>query len=74
MRTTLIIEDTVFKRSKKYAIENGLSLSQLTTQALREVLREYKSELLGTDFKMPVYGGGETRDTSPEAIASIRDA
>ena len=73
MRTTLVIDDYVLKEAKRRAVEVGVSLSELTTIALREALR--KREQVGTrsTFVMPTYGSARKQDSSVEAIAELRD-
>ena len=71
MRTTLVIEDSVFTAAKRRAVESGMTLSELTTRSLREALRPQTSA--PARFYMPVYGEGTVRETTPEEIAALRD-
>jgi len=73
MRTTLIIDDSVFNAAKRRALESGVTLSDLATQALREVLRKRTPDAPAALFLMPVYGRGNVRATSPAELAALRD-
>jgi len=55
MRTTVIIDDAIFRKAKRAAAESGCTLSDLVNQALSSALakrREPRPEL-----QMVVYGG-----------------
>jgi hypothetical protein len=73
MRTTLIIDSHVLKEAKRRALESGLSLSELTTMALRETLRKREQPPYRSRFSMPTYGSGAKRASSPREIAGFRD-
>jgi hypothetical protein len=73
MRTTLVIDDHVVMEAKRQALEAGLSLSELTTMALREALRKRSHRTQPSPFSMPTYGSGVKRDSSPSEIADLRD-
>jgi len=73
MRTTLVIEDAVYLADKRRALEVGLTLSDLTTQAPREALRSRTPETPSARFSMPVQGGGAIRATSSSEMAALRD-
>ena len=73
MRTTLVIDDSVFAAAKRRAVEAGLTLSELTTRSLREALRPRAATAAATQFFMPVHGGGIVRETSPIELAALRD-
>jgi hypothetical protein len=73
MRTTLVIDDTVFAAAKRRAVESGLTLSELTTRSLRESLRPQASAAAVSRFCMPVHGGDNLRDTTPADLAELRD-
>ena len=72
MRTTLILEDSVFHKAKKQAVQAGTTLSALTNSALRHFLmhQSVKEKAL---FVMPVFGGGRKYHQTPEDLATIRD-
>ena len=73
MRTTLVIDDHVVMEAKRQALEAGLSLSELTTMALRETLRKRSHPAQPSPFSMPTCGAGVKRDSSPGEIADLRD-
>jgi len=73
MRTTLLIDNAVFAASKRRAVDEGVTLSHLVTQALREALRQRAKEAAVSCFSMPVYGGANAKETSPAELASLRD-
>ena len=73
MRTTLVIDDHVFTEAKRHAVDVGLSLSELTTLALRDTLRKRDQIHHEPPYTMPTYGAGSTRDSSTEALADLRD-
>ena len=73
MRTTLIIDDHVLKEAKRHAIEAGMSVSELTTLALRETLRNRNRPAHRGRFSLPTYGAGSRRDSSPQHLADLRD-
>jgi len=73
VRTTLIIDDNVFAASKRRAIEEGVTLSDLTTEALREALRKKRTQQPSGHFVMPVFGGTIDKEYSPSDLAALRD-
>ena len=44
MRTTVRLDDQLLKEAKKYALENGCTLTQLLEQSLRETLSRSKNQ------------------------------
>jgi len=72
MRTTLVIEDSLFHKAKKRAVESGTTLSDLANSALRVFL-------MGTSareeqpFMMPVFGSGKKFHQTPADFAKLRD-
>lgn len=54
MRSTLVIEDDLFKRAKRRAAERGTTLSDVVNQALRESLA--KPEARAQPFHMTTFG------------------
>ena len=74
MRTTLEIEDEVFRRAKVRAAEAGRTLGELVTAALRNSLDESPHRSEATPFVMPVFGHPSHRlDRSPSSLAELRD-
>lgn len=55
VRTTLVIDDAVFRRAKEAAARGGTTLGALVEQALREYLRETR-EIAPGPFRMQTYG------------------
>jgi hypothetical protein len=73
MRTTLEIDDAVFRQAKKRAAERGRTLGQLVSEALRESLRADVRED-SAPFVMPVYGSeGAAVSRTPASLAALRD-
>lgn len=73
MRTTLIIDDPVFKQAKKFALENGLTLGSLTSQALQEHIQKHHQPRRNEKFLMPIFGGLTSVTHSLEEITKLRD-
>ena len=58
MKTTLLIEDAVFRRVKERAAAMDTTMSDLVTQSLRLYLDYLGSRAPGTQpFSMPVFKG-----------------
>ena len=74
MRTTLVLDDPIFEKAKKKSAEMGVTLSELTTAALREFLFT-RSVTTGNRkrFLMPVVGESENIHQDPQALARLRD-
>ena len=73
MRTTLEIEDEVFRRAKVRAAEVGSTLGELVTLALRDAL-EPRGAAVESRFVMPIFGDASSYfDRSPAALAELRD-
>ena len=73
VRTTLVIDDHVFMEAKRQAVDAGLTLSELTTMALRDALRKRDYPARQAPFSLPTYGDGTRQHTSPQEIAELRD-
>ena len=54
MRTTLVIEDELFRRTKHRAAERNTSLSDVVNDALRTYLAREVSD--ATPFRLVIYG------------------
>jgi hypothetical protein len=76
MRTTLVLDDPVFLKAKKKAADLGVTLSELTTTALRNLLhsKEGPGRPRGR-FIMPVVGEGQAPKVhqTPHELAGLRD-
>lgn len=59
MRSTVIIEDELFKKAKRRAAERGTTFSDLVNQALRESLA--KPEAKAPPFRMTTFGAPKTK-------------
>ena len=75
MRTTLVLDDSVFEKAKKKSSELGMTLSELTTTALRNFLFVKAEPRIGVGhFKMATFGSQEPIiHQSPEELARLRD-
>ena len=74
MRTTLVLDDPIFEKAKKKSAEMGVTLSQLTTTALRNFLYSPPgSERPRERFVMPVIGEEAAVYQSPQELARLRD-
>ncbi|HEY3355066.1 MAG TPA: DUF2191 domain-containing protein [Polyangia bacterium] len=73
MRTTVIIDDALLRRAKAHAAREGLSLSDLIDQALRDVLQARPS--VAGEFHMPTYGrpGAGVRHEPADFAAALAD-
>lgn len=70
MRTTLVLDDDVARAARHRAVEEGVTLGELVTRALREILRE-EAEVTG-GVLIPQYGDPRrpVRHT-PEQLADL---
>jgi Bacterial antitoxin of type II TA system, VapB len=59
MRSTVIIDDELFRKAKRRAAERGTTLSGLVNQALRESLA--KPETNAPPFRMTTFGDPRTK-------------
>lgn len=77
MRTTLVLEDSVFEKAKRRAFETGTTLSELTSLALNSLLMREASHVKKKKKKkytLPTYGEpGVKRDFSAQELAALRD-
>ncbi len=61
MRTTLIIDDAVFRKLKTLAAEQGRTLSQVTQEVLQRGLDESRPTLRRKAVKLPTFAMGTPR-------------
>lgn len=75
MRTTLILDDQLFRRAKREAGNSGTTLSDLVNTALRKyLLSPLRDEGRATPrFSMPVYGESTRIHQTPRDLANLRD-
>ena len=59
MRSTLILDDELFKKAKRRAAERGTTLSEVVNQALRESLA--KPESPARPFHMTTFGDAKKK-------------
>jgi len=70
MRTTVIIEDTLFRKAKKQAAEMGITVSDVVNRALREAFTQPKSAGSLPPFRMVTFGRDQPKvDHSPSELA-----
>jgi len=70
MRTTVSIDEATLRAAKKEAAELGISLSQLVSRALRDIVME-RGRQPRSEFRMVTFGEGEPAiEVSP---ARLRD-
>ena len=68
MRTTLIVDDALLRKAKEHAARRGVSLSELVTQALRDLLAERSRPR--RRFMMPTFKGGQRTRHEPRDMAA----
>ena len=73
MRTTLVLEDTVFEKAKRRAAEVGMTLSELTSLALKTLLMKQASAKKNPPIKLPTYGVKGEKILSDAEIIRLRD-
>ena len=74
MRTTLILEDGLFKKAKQEAVAAGTTLSEVMNTALRKHLMGGVKKKEKTSFLMPVFGEEkQALHQTPAQLAALRD-
>jgi hypothetical protein len=75
VRTTLIIEDPLFREAKQKAAATGTTLSELMNSALRRFLfaPTGSSSEKTEKFSMPVFGDSAKVHHDPSQLAELRD-
>ena len=75
VRTTLIIEDPLFREAKQKAAATGTTLSELMNSALRRFLfaPPGTSREKPEKFSMPVFGDSTKVHHVPSQLAELRD-
>lgn len=61
MRTTMIIDDDLFRQAKKRAAETGVSVSEVVNRALRETFSQKADSAKLPPFRMVTFGRGQPR-------------
>ena len=71
MRTTLVLDDRLFKRAKQRAAERGTTLSEVVNEALSESLAPAPARAPVAKLKMITFGNpGEPVRHEPEDLAA----
>jgi len=74
MRTTLILEDRLFRGAKREAGQKGTTLSDVVNQALRNhLLAKAPRQADAAAFSMPTFGEPTGFHLTPGQIADLRD-
>jgi len=75
MRTTLVLEDQLFKSAKRTASQEGTTLSEVVNRALRRYLfAKPNAEIGKATFSMPVFGdASRPRHQTPQQLSALRD-
>lgn len=60
MRTTVRIDDALYRRAKEYAARSGRSVGEVIEDALRASLQPRRGPALEALPDLPVYGGSGT--------------
>lgn len=61
MRTTVRLDDDLLREAKVRAAEQGITLTQLIDESLRERLASRPRQMSVEPFRLPTYGEGGTR-------------
>ena len=69
MRTTLVLDDILFKKARERATASNTTISDVVNEALREALA--KPPLVATPFSMLTFAGGETKRHEPSDFAEL---
>ena len=73
MRTTLVLDDSVFEKAKRTAFEMGITLSEFTSLALRTLMMKQVHPKKATPIKLPTYGVKGEKILTDEEIKRFRD-
>jgi hypothetical protein len=74
MRTTLVLNDQLFRHAKREAASSGKTLSDLVNTALRKHLfSDRRGEVGQEQFSMPVFGEPVGLHQTPAQLATLRD-
>jgi hypothetical protein len=75
MRTTLILDDSLFRQAKQTAAATGVTLSELTNSALRRFLLAPQNtpQVAAEKFSMPVFGEHVALHQTQAQLAEFRD-
>lgn len=74
MRTTLVLDDQLFRSAKRQAGQQGTTLSEVVNRALRKhLLAKTPSQTDAAGFSMPTFGEATRVHLAPEQLAALRD-
>lgn len=73
MRTTLVLNDSIFEKAKQSAFEMGMTLSEFTTLALRTLMMKQADHKKSTPIKLPTYGVKGEKILTDAEIKRFRD-
>ncbi len=74
MRTTLVLNDQVFRHAKREAANTGKTLSDVVNTALRQHLFSDRQSEAGRErFSMPVFGEPAGIHQTPAQLSALRD-
>ena len=73
MRTTLVLDEQLFRKAKKEAVAAGTTLSEMVNAALRKYLMGGGKKEGKTSFLMPVFGEEKPLHQTPAQLAALRD-
>ncbi len=74
MRTTLVLEEQLFRKAKKEAVAAGTTLSEVMNTALRKHLSGVGKKERKASFLMPVFGEEKQPwHQTPAQLAALRD-
>ena len=75
MRTTLVLEDSIFEKAKRRAFETGTTLSELTSLALKSLLMREASHTAKKKkkYSLPTFGTPGGKFLTLEEMAELRD-
>ncbi|MDX2024708.1 MAG: type II toxin-antitoxin system VapB family antitoxin [Deltaproteobacteria bacterium] len=69
MRTTLVLDDNLFKKARERATASNSTISDVVNEALREALA--KPPLTATPFEMLTFAGGDKKMHEPSDFAEL---
>ncbi len=75
MRTTLVLEDSIFEKAKSHAFETGITLSDLVSLALKSLLMREASQTQKKKKKVTLstYGTPGGKFLTLQKMAELRD-
>ena len=73
MRTTLVLDDSVFEKAKRKAFEIGITLSEFTSLALRALMMKQVQSKKTASISLPTYGVKGEKILTDVEIKRLRD-